>query len=271
MQLNFKGANQYLPFILLVGLGIGTTNYFIHGDYNWLQWVIQASVTSLIIGYTLLWLASNKIILKHYTRQKWKLYSLLFLLFFLVGIIATEIEALIKTLIFQGAGYVPFSSIDNYIPNSVIAIFLGFSFFLNERLFSKKNNIAVNSKGELADLNNTAKEAIITKIPVKQGENIQLIGVQDIVYFEAYDNYAHLFLSSGKKMLCDYSLIFLENRLDKDFLRIHRKYIVNTRHIQQIVPHLNGRYVIRFNQPKLDTITSSKGYLKAIRKLIKIE
>ena len=138
-------------------------------------------------------------------------------------------------------------------------------------MFSKKKSKAVNGQEELFNQNYKSEAGLISKIPVKQGENIQLIHMQDIVYFEAFDNYSYLYHSNGKKMLCDYSLRFLENRLDKDFIRIHRKYIVNTLHIQEIIPHLNGRYLIRFNQANLDTITSSKGYLKAMRKLVKIE
>ena len=95
--------------------------------------------------------------------------------------------------------------------------------------------------------------------------------MDEIVYFEAFDNYSFVYDLGGNKILCDYALIFLEKRLDKNFLRIHRKYIVNTQHIKQINPHLNGRYQILFDTPKLATITSSKGYATIVRKLIKIE
>ncbi len=110
----------------------------------------------------------------------------------------------------------------------------------------------------------------ITSIPVKQGENILLIPIQDIVYFEAFDNYSFVHTLTGEKKLCDYSLIFLEKRLSNNFSRMHRKYIVNKNHIKQIKPHVNSRYLIVFNTG-LDPIISSKGYATLIRKLIKIE
>ena len=93
----------------------------------------------------------------------------------------------------------------------------------------------------------------------------------EIVYFEAFDNYAFLYNARGEKKLCDYSLLFLEQRLDNTFARIHRKYIVNTNYIKEIRPHLNGRYLILFTTEALDAITSSKSYAAAIRRLIKIE
>ena len=128
-KLDFKGANQYLPYIFLVGVGIGTTNYIIHRDFNWFQWVVMSTLTSFIVGFTLLLISSNKAIIKQYLHQKWKLYSVLLIVFFLIGIIATEIESLIKTVIFQAGVYLPFSSNNLYVPNSIISIFLGFSFF----------------------------------------------------------------------------------------------------------------------------------------------
>ena len=111
----------------------------------------------------------------------------------------------------------------------------------------------------------------IAKIPVKKGETILLIAVEEIAYFEAYDNYAFVFDVKGNKMLCDYSLLFLEKRLGHSFIRIHRKFIVNTLHIKQIKPQLNSRYLIEFDKPQLEPISSSKSYAASIRSLIKIE
>ena len=267
LQLDFKSVNQYIPHILLVGIGIGTANFIIHGEFNWLQWLIQAISTSFLIGFTLLWIASNKAVLKFHLQQNWKLYPVLMIFFFLIGILATEIESLIKNLIFLNKAYIPFSSIDILLSNSIISIFLGFSFFLNNKLFS----VTDGKEKKLFREDTKPEFEIITKVPVKQGENIQLIPTQHIVYFEAYDNYAHLYHSDGTKILCDYSLIFLEKRLSKNFIRIHRKYILNETYIKQIIPHLNGRYIIQFNDSKLDPITSSKGYLKTMKKLVKIE
>ena len=270
-QLDFKRVNRYLPFILLAGVGIGTTNYLIHSEFNWLQWIILSSSTSFIIGYTLLWIASNKSLVRRYLKKRWVLYLVLLIIFAVIGVIATEIEVLIKTTLFLEDSYVPLSSSSLFIPNSVISVFLGFTFFLNHQIFPT----AFDGTAREQDLSKRQEQSpetkLISKIPIKRGDKIQLIQVGDVVYFEAYDNYSHLYDTKGQKMLCDYSLIFLESRLDKDFLRIHRKYIVNTAHIQQITPHLNGRFLIRFKQPGLDTITSSKGYLPAIRKLVKIE
>lgn len=267
-QFDFKSVNRYVPHILIIGVAIGTANYALHGEFNWLQWVIQSMSTSFIIGYTLVGIASHKSWFLSYFKPWWKLYLVLALAFFAIGALASEVEQIIKSLLFLDSLYQAFSGGSIYWFNGIISMAMGFSFFLNRQLFPIGESIAPSSTKE--DVNDSFEESSpIAKVPVKKGESIMLIPAQEIAYFEAYDNYSFLYNVKGDKMLCDYSLIFLEKRLDNNFMRVHRKHIVNTTHIQQIKPHLNGRYLIEFEN--LETITSSKSYLASMRKLTKIE
>ncbi|AXT54828.1 response regulator transcription factor [Aquimarina sp. MMG015] len=270
----FKEANRYLLHIVFVGLGIGTANYIMNGNLNWIQWSIQALATSFIVGYTLVVIILNKSWLKHYFKSKSKLYIFILITFFLIGVLATEIEHIIRSLVFQSQQFLLFSSGKMYLYNGIISLVLGVSFFKNNLVKNKSSNFVENQvpldtlkskETELLD-----SENCITSIPVKQGDNILLFPIEDVVYFEASDNYSFVYISTGEKRLCDYSLLFLENRLSKNFSRVHRKYIVNESHIRKIKPHLNGRYMIIF-ESKLASIISSKGYSTTIRKLIKIE
>lgn len=256
-------ASKYLPQIILVGLGIGTANYLAYGDLNWIQWVIISVVTSLVIGYSLVSLAANKSWLEKRVKKKSLLLLILGIVFFLIGAVATEVEMLINMLVFQRGAYKPFSGGEMYLFNGIISLVLGFSFYLNKYLFMQ------------ADANSPKKdenpeESIIRQIPVKRGESIFLIPVEEIVCFEAYDNYSYVYSLTGERRLCDYSLLFLEKRLDDQFSRVHRKYIVNTSHIQQIKPHLNGRFLLLFEGKGIPEIISSKSYGTVIRQLIKL-
>ncbi|MEM7515052.1 MAG: LytTR family DNA-binding domain-containing protein [Bacteroidota bacterium] len=256
-------ANKYLPQIILIGLGIGTANFFIHGELNWFQWAILSTVTSLIIGYTLVSLSANRSWLERRVTLKAFLFLLVGVAFFLVGVIALEIETLISKLVLQTGPYQPLSAGDMYLFNGTISLVLGFSFFLNKLLFKE----AVSTSVEETD---GKEEAIIRQIPVKKGESIFLIPVEEIVCFEAYDNYSYVYSLTGERRLCDYSLLFLEQRLDNQFSRVHRKYIVNTSHIQQIKPHLNGRFLLLLEGKEIPEIISSKSYGPVIRQLIKL-
>ncbi|NAS13860.1 LytR/AlgR family response regulator transcription factor [Poritiphilus flavus] len=273
---DLKKANRFFPHIVLVGLGIGTANYLMNGQLNWVQWSIQSLSTSFIIGYTLVIIGLNKAWFRHKFHAVWQQYLLIFLVFCLAGILATEVEHLIRSAIFQSESYKPFSSGKMYLFNAVISSVLGFAFFMNKQLLPVSD--ATTSKEQSDDQESSTNEETssqseqsISSIPVKQGENILLIPIQEVVYFEAYDNYSFVYDQNGDKKLCDYSLGFLEKRLGIEFSRVHRKYIVNSGHIKQIKPHLNGRYLILFSQTSLPAVTSSKSYSPTIRKLIKID
>ncbi|MBT8185946.1 MAG: LytTR family DNA-binding domain-containing protein [Eudoraea sp.] len=275
-KFGIKKVNRFLPYIALVGIGIGTANFIMNSGLNWIQWTIQSLATSFLIGYTTVVVASNKPWFKFNISPSWRLYVLVFFLFLLAGVFATEVEHMIRSLIFRSEPYEPFNAGKMYLFNGVISLFLGFSLFQNNYFFKNRESVSSESQEDEHSKNHPSQETskrsdITATIPVKQGENVLLIQTEDVVYFEAYDNYSFVYDTAGKKRLCDYSLRFLEKKLEAKFSRVHRKYIVNERHIKQIRPHLNGRYLIEFSLAGLAPITSSKSYSDTIRKLIRIQ
>ncbi|MFK8163582.1 MAG: LytTR family DNA-binding domain-containing protein [Lewinella sp.] len=58
--------------------------------------------------------------------------------------------------------------------------------------------------------------------------------------------------------------------LDGRFLRVHRKYPVNTDRIAGITPHLRGRYVLTFSDAKSSSIRSSAGYTDQVKALLQL-
>lgn len=254
--------------MLLVGLGIGTANYILNGGLNWIQWIVQSLPTSIIIGYTLVFIGFNKAWFTHYFKTKGKLYLFIFLAFFLAGALATEIEHMIRSLVFRTGPFQPLTAGKMYLFNGIISLILGFGFF-QSGLSRSQNPKTPNNHVDIYDEPLNVVDDV-TSVPVKQGESILLIPIANIAYFEAYDNYSFVHTLKGERKLCDYSLGFLEKRLHKKFPRVHRKYIVNENHIKKIKPHSNGRFLIVFHAG-LPPITSSKSYSAVIRKLIKME
>ena len=275
-QFEFSKANRFLPYIVLIGLGIGTANFIMFGDLNFIQWAVQSLSTSFLIGYSTVLFALNKPWFNYKITPPWKVYILLAIVLTLVGVVATEVEHIIRSMIFSSEPFRPFSAGKMYLFNGVISLVLGFSLFQNDHLIQgRKSKLSENNSELSSDVsfdNKLSKSSDVTSsIPVRQGDNILLIPTQEIVYFEAYDNYSFVYDIHGQKRLCDYSLLFLEKRLDNMFSRIHRKYLVNENHIKQIKPHMNGRYIIEFSLKGLSSISSSKTYSDTIRRLIKIE
>jgi two-component system LytT family response regulator len=74
------------------------------------------------------------------------------------------------------------------------------------------------------------------RIVVKEGHNIRIIPVSEVMYLEAYDDYVKIF--TGKEMfLKKKTMAFYEQSLDNEiFLRVHRSYIVQLAQITRIEP-----------------------------------
>jgi two-component system, LytTR family, response regulator len=68
---------------------------------------------------------------------------------------------------------------------------------------------------------------------------IEVINVSDIVRIEAISNYSKLYFTNGKTLVVAKGLRWFEQQLPGDqFIRIHRKHIVNKNFIQQ---YINGK------------------------------
>lgn len=259
----FHESNRYLLWILLVGIALGVANYTL-GIWPTLgQSLIQQIIMSFVIGYSLIfvsigskdWLPSN--------FKEWQKYGILFLIFGLIGALGTETEALVKQFLFQQGEYRFFGN-HGYAFNMVLSMILGFMTYSWINLKAAKTN----PKESLEVI--SKEEENLASIPIKQGEAILLHPIEDIIYFEAYDNYSFLHDLNGNRYLCNYSLIFLEQRLAQNFLRVHRKYLLNKNQIHQVKPHLKGRFVIEFKDKNRTTINSSTTYSDAIKELIKL-
>ena len=59
------------------------------------------------------------------------------------------------------------------------------------------------------------------------------VELKDIVYCEAESNYSKVFLASGKNYLLSRTLRDVQQVLEeRNFLRVHRRYLVNLDHIK---------------------------------------
>lgn len=100
-----------------------------------------------------------------------------------------------------------------------------------EKWMNNRGNIE-STKSLLHEVNeNTGSE---NRIVVKTGNNIKIIPTQELNYIEAYDDYVKIYAAENcyikKKTMSHY-----EKTLDeKQFVRIHRSYIVNINQITKI-------------------------------------
>lgn len=130
-------------------------------------------------------------------------------------------------------------------------------------------------KWKSSDKNHSKTEAInkiVNKQPdeksrvvVKDGSTIQIIPTSDILFFEAYDDYVKIH-TKEKYYLKKKTLSYYEQTLNsKDFLRIHRSYILNVNYLTKIDSFEKNSYRATLtNQVKIPISRNSYAQLKEV-------
>jgi two-component system LytT family response regulator len=74
------------------------------------------------------------------------------------------------------------------------------------------------------------------RVVVKEGSNIRIIPVNEILYIEAYDDYVKIY-TAKEMFLKKKTMSFFEQMLDQDqFVRVHRSYIMQLSQLTRIEP-----------------------------------
>jgi two-component system, LytTR family, response regulator len=80
------------------------------------------------------------------------------------------------------------------------------------------------------------KQEDLSRIVVKHNHVVRILSLQEITYLEAYGDYIKIHTSDGV-FLKKKTMSFFESHLnDKDFIRVHRSYIIPTKEIVKIDP-----------------------------------
>jgi two-component system LytT family response regulator len=108
----------------------------------------------------------------------------------------------------------------------------------------------------------------IDNIPVKVKGDIVILKVDEILYFEALDDYVGIRVGT-KKLLKKQTIKDLEKKLNPSkFIRIHRSFIINVKSLHKVITDEGGNYgvlledgtvlpVSRSGYRKLKSLTSS--------------
>lgn len=264
--LHMKETREHLLWVFLVGVALGIANYALGIWLNiWASLILQVTI-SMIIGTGLLLIVYNN---SHWLPVNISIarrYAILALLFALIGFIGSEVQRLVQYLIGYGeSNFNLFDGGGTYIFNMILTCIIGFT------IYNWVRHTSTDQKEEAKEETNaTMPVDIPTSIPVRQGQTTTLHQLDNVLYFEAYDNYAFLYDELGQKLLCNYSLLQLEQKLTPKFIRVHRKYLINKSQVHQIQPHLKGRFVIIFKDKKQSSIKSSTSYNEVVKNLLQL-
>ncbi len=110
----------------------------------------------------------------------------------------------------------------------------------------------------------------ITSIPVKLGDRMLFVKIEDVTYFSAEEKYVTIHTRDGKTYLCDLPLKSLEEKLSDGFLRIHRSLLVNVSRIREINKHFNGCFILKIDDFAQTKLQSGRGYGDEVKRLMEI-
>jgi len=110
----------------------------------------------------------------------------------------------------------------------------------------------------------------ITTIPVKLGDRMLFVRIEDVTYFSAEEKYVTIHAKDGKTYLCDFPLKSLEDKLGDKFLRIHRSLLVNVCRIKEIDKHFSSRFVVKMDDINQTKLITGRSYCEQVRSLMEI-
>ncbi|MES2134030.1 MAG: LytTR family transcriptional regulator DNA-binding domain-containing protein [Bacteroidota bacterium] len=131
-----------------------------------------------------------------------------------------------------------------------------------EKYKSKSVNGAVAEKNVQSLLETATKQPDDkNRIVVKNGSDIRIVPVQDVMYIEAYDDYVKLF-TKDTYYLKKKTMSYYEQVLDSSkFFRTHRSYIINLQELTKIEPLEKNTYIAVLKTGKKVPL-SRTGYTK---------
>ncbi len=130
------------------------------------------------------------------------------------------------------------------------------------QMVNTNQNLAI----EILDLKNQIHADDVQALSIKIGKKNKIIPLSDIVWIEAYDYCVKIHTTSQHTYAMRNSLKALEKKLqDKQFLRVHRKAIVNMGKVSEVTFN-SSSFLTLDDQTKIDIaqsrISDVKGYLK---------
>lgn len=111
-------------------------------------------------------------------------------------------------------------------------------------------------------------QEFIDRVVVKDRHKIHIITVDKIRYIESLDDYVMIYTHEGRHMK-QKTMRYFENNLDpKNFIRIHRSYIVHVDHIAEIQQYEKESYIVILKDTAKTKLKVSKTGYKKIKEVL---
>lgn len=123
------------------------------------------------------------------------------------------------------------------------------------------------NKAQLNQLRQDETANTRQKICVKNRGSLELIPVEEILYFKADQKYVTL-RTADQEYLIEESLVMLEEEFSLSFIRIHRNALVTRHALTGLKKNMDGHVCVHF--PEIDDLLEvSRRHLPTVRKTLK--
>jgi DNA-binding LytR/AlgR family response regulator len=124
------------------------------------------------------------------------------------------------------------------------------------RLLEAVNSIAPASRG-------------LRRIPIRQGEKIRLVDLEDVKWFYVQDKLVSLVSDNGEMDTQFTTIQQLERKLDPEkFFRVHRGVVVNLGHIREIRPWFNGTLKLVMDDAQSTELDVSREQARKLKEVV---
>lgn len=123
------------------------------------------------------------------------------------------------------------------------------------------------TKAQIAALNMETNTTGRSHICARIRGNLELIPVDEIVYFQADQKYITVRHVGGEVLIED-ALKNLEVEFEDRLIRIHRNALVSTNYITGMEKNIDGRFVVTFKEVE-DKLEISRRHVAEVRKFLK--
>ncbi len=117
---------------------------------------------------------------------------------------------------------------------------------LNKALNRINNNIPPDKN--IDKLAHNPLDEIIERVVVKSNHKIHVIPVDKIRYLEAQDDYVMIYTSEGKHLKQATMKYFEQHLNPKDFMRVHRSYIIRLDQVERLEPYGKDSYIAKLKE-----------------------
>jgi len=115
------------------------------------------------------------------------------------------------------------------------------------------------------------KSAQPVKVLIKSQARMFLVDAVDIIYASIQDGTITMFAREAEGVSNYRTIEELAGALDADtFWRPHRSYLVNIKHIKEVVPWFKSSYMLKMNDKRASEIPVSRAQTRRLRELFKL-